>query len=170
MNGFLLDDRIIGEVGNNRHKIKGGFLVKKEMKKTLGIVLSAVTVLSIGATSVFAAGSRNGRNYTDTDGDGVCDNRVTASCVNSEKCPTASFVDEDNDGICDNRGIGKGQNAGQGNGSFVDDDNDGICDNRGTGRGQNAGQSNGNFVDEDNDGVCDNRGTGRGCCKGYCSK
>ena len=28
MNGFLLDDRIIGEVGNNRHKIKGGFLVK----------------------------------------------------------------------------------------------------------------------------------------------
>lgn len=139
MNGFLLDDRIIGEVGNNRHKIQGGNL----MKKTLGIVLSAVTVLSIGATSVFAAGSRNGRNYTDADGDGVCDNRASASCVNSENCPTANFVDEDNDG---------------------------ICDNRGTGRGQNAGQGNGNFVDEDNDGICDNRGTGRGCGKGYCSK
>ena len=117
--------------------------MKKEMKKTLGIVLSAVTVLSIGATSVFAAGSRNGRNYTDADGDGVCDNRASASCVNSESCPTANFVDEDNDG---------------------------ICDTRGTGRGQNAGLSNGNFVDEDNDGICDNRGTGRGCGKGYCSK
>ena len=143
MNGFLLDDRIIGEVGNNRHKIQGGYLMKKKMKKTLGIVLSAVTVLSIGATSVFAAGSRNGRNYTDADGDGACDNRVAASCVNSENCPTANFVDENNDG---------------------------ICDNRGTGKGQNAGQCNGNFVDEDNDGICDNRGSGRGYGKGYCSK
>ena len=86
--------------------------MKKEMKRTLGIVLSAVTVLSIGATSVFAAGSRNGRSYTDADGDGVCDNRVTATCVSNEKCPTANFVDENNDGVCDNRGMGKGCRTG----------------------------------------------------------
>ena len=86
--------------------------MKKEMKRTLGIVLSAVTVLSIGATSVFAAGSRNGRSYNDADGDGVCDNRVTANCVNSENCPTTSLVDNDNDGVCDNRGMGKGCGKG----------------------------------------------------------
>ena len=117
--------------------------MKMEMKRTLGIVLSAVTVLSIGATSVFAAGSRNGRSYNDADGDGACDNRVTATCVNNENCPTSSFVDENNDGVCDNRSTAKCQNAGQGNG---------------------------NFIDEDNDGVCDNRGMGKGCGKGYCSK
>ena len=144
--------------------------MKKEMKRTFGIVLSAVTVLSIGATSVFAAGSRNGRSYNDADGDGACDNRGTATCVSNENCPTASFVDENIDGVCDNRGSGTGQNAGQGNGNFVDEDNDGVCDNRGTGRGQNASQGNGNFVDEDNDGVCDNRGTCKGCGKGYFSK
>lgn len=144
--------------------------MKKEMKRTLGIVLSAVTVLSIGATSVFAAGSRNGRSNNDADGDGVCDNRVTATCVNNENCPTASFVDNDNDGVCDNRGTTKCQNAGQGNGNFVDEDNDGICDNRGTAKCQNAGRGNGNFIDKDNDGVCDNKGTGKGCGKGYCSK
>ena len=113
--------------------------MKKEMKRTLGIVLSAVTVLSIGATSVFAAGSRNGRSYNDADGDGACDNRVTATCVSNENCPTASFVDENIDGVCDNRGSGKGQNAGQGNGNFVDEDNDGVCDNRGTCKGCGKG-------------------------------
>ena len=117
--------------------------MKKEMKRTFGIVLSAVTVLSIGATSVFAAGSRNGRSYNDADGDGACDNRVTATCVNNENCPTSSFVDENNDGVCDHRSTANCQNAGQGNG---------------------------NFIDEDNDGVCDNRGMGKGCGKGYCSK
>ena len=86
--------------------------MKKEMKRALGIVLSAVTVLSIGATSVFAAGSRNGRSYNDADGDGACDNRVTATCVSNENCPTASFVDNDNDGVCDNRGMGKGCGKG----------------------------------------------------------
>ena len=144
--------------------------MKKEMKRTLGIVLSAVTVLSIGATSVFAAGSRNGRSYNDADGDGACDNRVTATCVNNENCPTASFVDNDNDGVCDNRGTANCQNAGEGNGNFVDDDNDGVCDNRGAAKCQNAGRGNGNFIDKDNDGVCDNKGTGKGCGKGYCSK
>ena len=83
--------------------------MKKEMKRTLGIVLSAVTVLSIGATSVFAAGSRNGRSNNDADG--VCDNRDTAKCQNAGQV-NGNFIDEDNDGVCDNRGTGKGCGKG----------------------------------------------------------
>ena len=44
------------------------------MKKALLGVLSTVIILSVCATTAFAAGPRFGRNFVDADGDGICDN------------------------------------------------------------------------------------------------
>ena len=57
-----------------------------------GAVITAL-VLTVGASTAFAAG---GRNFVDADGDGVCDHRG-AYC---------QFVDADGDGVCDHRGAG----------------------------------------------------------------
>ena len=62
-------NRIRGEAENG-YPIHGGIT----MRKTFVGVITAVMVLSIGATSAFAIGSGTGRNYVDADGDGVCDN------------------------------------------------------------------------------------------------
>ena len=68
------------------------------MKKILmgGVVIALV--LTVGLTTVFAAG---GRNYVDANGDGVCDNRGTY----------CRYVDANGDGVCDNY-----QNGGRGQG------------------------------------------------------
>ena len=94
------------------------------MRKTFVGVITAVMVLSIGATSAFAVGSGTGRNYADADGDGVCD-RV------------CSYVDTDNDGVCDNRdACSASAIAGTGHGRhFVDADGDGVCDHHAAGHG-----------------------------------
>ena len=47
-------------------------------RKTIVFVLVAALVLAVGTLSVFAAADdpvQRGVNYTDADGDGVCDNR-----------------------------------------------------------------------------------------------
>lgn len=61
------------------------------MKKILmgGAVIALV--LTVGLTTVFAAG---GRNYVDVNGDGTCDNRGTY----------CRYVDANGDGVCDNYG------------------------------------------------------------------
>ena len=43
------------------------------MKRIMMFALAAVTALSIGTTGTLAAGAGMGRNFSDTDGDGVCD-------------------------------------------------------------------------------------------------
>lgn len=81
-------------------QIVGGMM----MKKTLVGVLTAVVVLSAGATSGFAACSGRWRNFVDADGNGICDYAGR----------TCRYIDADNDGICDNYIAGRG--AGYGNG------------------------------------------------------
>ena len=44
------------------------------MKKSLLGVLSTAIVLSVCATTAFAAGPGRGRHFVDADGDGICDN------------------------------------------------------------------------------------------------
>lgn len=112
------------------------------MKKFLTSIVTMGLVLSVGSTTAFAAGSAWGRNFVDTDNDGVCD-YYNASC---------QFVDNDGDGICDNFGF-----AGYGRGiGYVDADGDGSCDNYNFCRcGMGAG-----YVDVDGDGICDNYATG----------
>ncbi len=95
------------------------------MKKLLFVLLAVVLVLSIGATSVFAASETRRANFADADNDGVCDIRGGS--------------DADGDGVCDNcpnGGVrpqdGTGRRAGRGAGqgtAFVDADGDGVCDN-----------------------------------------
>lgn len=96
------------------------------MKKLFNGILLAAALLCIGTTGVFAAGQWQGRNFTDEDGDGVCD---YAACT---------FVDADGDGVCDNAGMCAGRGA---NGMR-------------TGRGANGYGA--NFIDEDGNGICDN--------------
>lgn len=158
------------------------------MRKAFSAILATVIVLSVCATTAFAAGPGGGRYFVDADGDGICDNSgsvciyadadrngVCDVCgVNHGICLTGegtAFADADGDGICDNcgayhwrsmAGIGCGEN-------FVDTDGDGVCDNYvsgqcgGNGRGNGAqGRRGGNFVDADGDGVCDNYAPGQG--------
>lgn len=71
------------------------------MKKPLIGLLTAVTMLSVGTTCAFAAGSRAGKNFINTYNNGICDNY--------ESRP--NFTDNDNDGVCDNYGSVQGANG-----------------------------------------------------------
>ncbi len=88
------------------------------MKKVLLNMLTAVIVVSMAVTAVFAAGPGGGRCFVDADGDGICDNYVSGRGCGS-RCGTG-FVDADGDGICDNyasgQGWGRGGHGGCGNG------------------------------------------------------
>ena len=55
------------------------------MKKTTVGILTSIIVVSAGTASVFAAGQAKGRNFTDVDGNGICDNAKVV----------CSYVDED---------------------------------------------------------------------------
>ena len=59
------------------------------MKKTTVGILTSIIVVSAGTASVFAAGQAKGRNFTDVDGNGICDNAKVV----------CSYVDEDQNGI-----------------------------------------------------------------------
>ena len=95
------------------------------MKKLIPTLLCGVMALSVCTAGMFAIGAGRGANFTDADGDGICDN-IGANC---------RFTDADGDGVCDVCGQntaagswcgGRGQN-------FVDADQDGVCDHRETG-------------------------------------
>ena len=55
------------------------------MKKTTVGILTSIIVVSAGTVSVFAAGQAKGRNFTDVDGNGICNNAKVV----------CSYVDED---------------------------------------------------------------------------
>lgn len=121
------------------------------MKKSLLGVLSTAIVLSVCATTAFAAGPGCGRHFVDADGDGVCDNAV-GGCV---------YADADGDGLCDVCGVEHGSCLTGEGAAFVDADGDGVCDN--CGAYHRCGTTgDGNFVDADGDGICDNYGSGQG--------
>lgn len=74
------------------------------MKKALAGILSAIILASGGVAGAAAAGSDAGRNFSGTDGDGICDNRIIAQ--GNGEAPGgqgANYVDADGDGICDHR-------------------------------------------------------------------
>lgn len=147
------------------------------MKKLFYAAIAAILVLSVGAVGVFAAVSdANGKNYIDTDNDGVCD-----ACLAG---------DEDGDGICDdcpNGGVRPQDGTGKRSGNcaanrraenrgvgFVDSDGDGISDScpnggvrplDGTGKhnGKGAANRQAGFIDSDGDGICDNNADGASC-------
>ena len=68
------------------------------MKKTTVGILTSIIVVSAGTASVFAAGQAKGRNFTDVDGNGICDNAKVV----------CSYVDEDQNGIYDHCKSGQG--------------------------------------------------------------
>lgn len=123
------------------------------MKKIVLKVCTVAVVLSLGATSAFAARPAAGRCFIGTDS-GVC-----------------GFVDLDNDGICDNCGISCpcGAACAECGRGCVDADGDGVCDHYAAGQGRGCGRRNAphggcgrNYVDADGDGVCDNYSTAPG--------
>lgn len=88
--------------------------MKQGIKKAVVGVLAVSMALSMGATSAFAAGTGNRRNFVDTDGDGICDHyttrQTTSQEVNfSQNGRGRNFVDADGDGICDNYGTRQGR-------------------------------------------------------------
>lgn len=97
-----------------------------------GVFVSAM-VLSIGATSAFAASTKNKQSFMDTDGNGVCNYAINSS----------RYVDKNGDGVCDNYGTGwnggKCRKGGSGR-NFIDVDRDGNCDNYTSGQGLRLGR------------------------------
>ena len=81
----------------------------KMMKMTFAGVFMAVVVLVIGVTSAFAAGPGSRKNFTDANGDGICDYRENV----------CRYMDTNADGICDRTGNGS---------RYTDVDGDGVCD------------------------------------------
>ncbi len=79
-----------------------------------GIVTAALT-FSLETMSIFAAAPAEGRNFIDSNNDGICDN-CGMYC---------QFIDEDGDGICDYYNNWGAYGRGLG---YVDADGDGICD------------------------------------------
>ena len=107
------------------------------MKSTFWGVLSLALALSTGTAGVFGAGAGMvrhgaetdigvydnavayqgcGQNYTDTDGDGVCDNagEYSEGCTLQGGCGQ-NYVDTDGDGVCDNYAV-KTRGCRRGNG------------------------------------------------------
>lgn len=97
------------------------------MKKLVGIAVVA-SVFMIGTTSVFSAGSYVGRNYIDTNNDGICDyaGAVCRCAHTGRRQPYGGKV----------LGTGCGQN-------FADADGDGICDNHAARTGRFAARRGG---------------------------
>ena len=134
------------------------------MKKALAGILSAIILASGGVAGAAAAGSDAGRNFSDTDGDGICDNQITYQSSSEAPGETGrNYVDADSDGVCDNCNAGQG--SGEAGRNYVDADGDGICDHRpdscpcvGTSGGSPCGdqvqqrsrQSNRNAAEQDN--------------------
>ena len=104
------------------------------MKKIWKGTVAAALVLSVAATTAFAAGGWRSHSSS-----------YRWSGCQGAYCGT-NYVDANGDGICDNRGTGCGRN-------YLDANGDGVCDNRGTGWGRN-------YLDADGDGVCDYLGRG----------
>ena len=76
------------------------------MKRILTGIVAAALVLCLGVTGALAAGRGQGRNFTDANGDEICD-----LYTGGGRC----FVDADGDGVCDNyTGVGHGWGAGHG--------------------------------------------------------
>lgn len=78
-------------------------------KKGLLCILAATLILTCCAAEVYAESSLRGSNFSDSDGDGVCDLREEPAASYNGKtrygCGLASgrgFADSDGDGICDN--------------------------------------------------------------------
>lgn len=55
-------------------KSQEGRSMNKKLKRILSAAAIAAAVTAVGATSAFAAGTGTGRNFTDTNGDNICDN------------------------------------------------------------------------------------------------
>ena len=70
------------------------------MKKLIAGVITMGLLLSVGATTVSAAGPGCGRYYVDADGDGVYDNYASGR-------GGRWYVDSDGDGFCDNYSSGR---------------------------------------------------------------
>ena len=152
------------------------------MRKRLLEILAVMIVVSVGATTVFAAGSKAGRNFVDVDGDGICDHASSIGndlgidhdgiCDNFGVEYGRHYVDANGDGICDNamtaQEYGHGDSIrGECGRNYVDANGDGICDNAMTGQGYGHGDSirgecGSHYVDANGDGICDNYSTGQG--------
>ena len=109
-------------------------IMKKKMFVTLAALALAAAALAVPAAAhghggwhgecrqavscLDADGTCGRGNYTDEDGDGVCDYCGTA-------CGYRHYADENGDGLCDNCGIACGYRH------YADEDGDGVCDNCG---------------------------------------
>lgn len=71
--------------------------------KKFATILAMVLIFSVCSTTVISAGPRNGRNFVDADGDGICDNYGSnGNGYGNGYCNGNGYVDADGDGVCDN--------------------------------------------------------------------
>ena len=77
------------------------------MKKMMAGILTSIAAVCIGMATIPAVAQDAG--FTDSDGDGVCDNRATRIAGQAAAGRGAGFTDSDGDGVCDNRATGRGE-------------------------------------------------------------
>lgn len=126
------------------------------MKKMICMVLAALLLASVFATTAFAAGRGQGHRQEQRATQKCAVNKV---CQRQEVCPNnCVYADENGDSICDNC---KNQCADCE--MTVDENKDGICDQCGKCY---------HYRDTDSNGVCDHRSDctnrkGNGTAKGH---
>lgn len=89
------------------------------MKKITKILFAVMLMVSVTVTGAVAANGNPGTNYTDKNGDGICDwYKSGCNSVREAGEKGQNFVDENGDGACDNyvscnngKKHGKGQYA-----------------------------------------------------------
>lgn len=78
-------------------------------KKIFVFIVSAIMLVSYMATFIFSMTYSAGKNFTDINNDGICDNYAVHKSDQSNnrpycrKCSDAIFCDSENNGICDRR-------------------------------------------------------------------
>ena len=90
------------------------------MRRVLLGACAVAMVLSAGMASALAAGPGHGLNFTDTDGDGVCDYASSSChgwCADVQRDWSCRWTSQGQSTLC----TGCGAN-------FTDADGDGICD------------------------------------------
>ncbi len=126
--------------------------IMKTRTKIAGLACMVTLASAVAVPTAFAAGGY-GKDFTDLNGDGVCDTYATSSETFTDH-ETGIGIDDANSS---ENGTADSSNAvAQGAGNFVDQNGDGICDNCPN------GNQKGTFVDQNGDGICDNAGTGQG--------
>ena len=110
------------------------------MKK---IIMGFAAALLSAGLIVLPVSAARGAGFTDTNGNGICDNRETSRTTDASVPAEngASDAPKDRNGVGAFSEDGRRQSGQSGGANYTDEDGDGICDNSENGGGGNRARS-----------------------------